>query len=398
MTTHIPSRVIALLKFDVDSRRSSVSLRRIGSLVLAQFLALWLLTACGDSSEDASTTMLTHALGTADTSGFARAYAPREFRFPEDHGPHPEYRTEWWYYTGNLRDEHGRNFGYQLTFFRNALAPASARGIGDSTSTWRARDMYFAHFALSDIDGESFHPFERYARGAAGLAGANAMPLHVWVEHWQVRQQGDTTVLFAEQDGVAIDLRLVANRAPILQGDRGLSRKSIRPGNASYYYSIPRLATTGRVELFGTVFTVSGLSWLDREWSSSVLDTGQVGWDWFALQLDDGRDIMLYQMRRNDGSVDSTSAGTIVTRDGASTPLRHVDYRIEVRDTWTSPQSGKRYPSGWHIVIPSHNIALEVRPAQQRQELPFAVTYWEGAVRCEGPGISGRGYVELTGY
>jgi predicted secreted hydrolase len=177
-----------------------------------------------------------------------------------------------------------------------------------------------------------------------------------------------------------------------------LSRKSIRPGNASYYYSIPRLATTGRVELFGEVFTVSGLSWLDREWSSSVLDTGQVGWDWFALQLDDGRDIMLYQMRRDDGTVDSTSSGTIVTRDGASIPLRHGDYRIEIQDQWTSSQSGKRYPSGWRIVIPAHDITLDVLPAQKRQELPFAVTYWEGAVRCEGPGFSGRGYVELTGY
>ena len=333
------------------------------------------------------------ALADGDTTGFARAYAARPFRFPDDDGPHPDFRTEWWYWTGNLSAADGRRFGYQLTFFRQALAP----GVPDSA--WRSAQLYFANFALTDVDGRRFHAFERFSRGAAGLAGAQAAPFAVWIDDWAVRGDGITgpVELRAADGDVSISLTLHAEKPRVPQGDDGLSRKSAAPGNASYYYSLTRLATAGSVTLAGESFAVRGSSWLDREWSTSVLDGAQAGWDWFSLQFDDGTELMLYRMRRKDGGSDPFSSGSFIDTDGRKTALRREDFTIRQTGTWSSPVSGITWPSGWELRVPRLDLRLEVRPLLEQQELPLAVTYWEGAVRVRGS-RSGHGYVELTGY
>lgn len=333
--------------------------------------------------------------------GFARAFGPRSFDFPRDHGQHPEYRNEWWYFTGNLADAQGRRFGYQLTFFRIALAPGSAV----SESRWRNNQLYMAHFAVSDIDGRTFHAFERFGRAGPGMAGADNPPLHLWVDDWEARAtepRGFPLRLRAAAEDVAIDLELVPTKPVVLNGDAGLSPKSAEPGNASYYYSIPRLETRGSVRTDGYVREVVGLSWLDREWSTSALGADQEGWDWFALHLDDGRDLMLYRLRRIDGTVDPASAGTFVEVNGTARPLMSDELDLRVLDHWTSPRTGIRYPARWRLRVAGLDLDLEVNPAFDTQELDVSVRYWEGAVVVRGKAgsdtVSGRGYMELAGY
>ena len=337
------------------------------------------------------------ALRSASNQGYARAIEPREFRFPADHGPHPEFRTEWWYYTGNLSTREGRRFGFQLTFFRSALAPS----MPERSSGWATRQAYLAHFTLSDVDGGRFRSFERWSRGALGLAGSRGEPFRVWLEDWSA--EGDRTMrLRAAEESVALDLTLEPGKPPVLQGERGLSRKSAEPGNASYYYSLTRMPASGTVRLAGERFAVAGLAWMDREWSTSSLGQDQVGWDWFALQLDDGRELMLYQLRRRDGTADLTSSATLVGPRGQSRHLGLSDFELEVLDHWESPRSGAVYPAGWQLRIPSADLDLKVEPLIADQELDVSFRYWEGAVRTEGTSrgrpVEGRGYVEMTGY
>jgi predicted secreted hydrolase len=246
-------------------------------------------------------------LGGGD-EGFARASAPRPFRFPDDHGPHPAYRSEWWYYTGNLRAGDGRRFGFQLTFFRFALSPEPV----ERASAWGTNQVYMAHFAVTDVAGRRFHAAERFGRGALDLAGARAAPYRVWLGRWQA-SAGSTPfplALQAEDGGYGIDLVLARGKPVVANGEAGLSRKSAEPGNASYYYSIPRMPVSGRVTTPEGAWEVEGAAWFDREWSSSALAPDQVGWDWFALQLSDGRDLMVFRLRTRDGGADPHSAGT----------------------------------------------------------------------------------------
>jgi predicted secreted hydrolase len=332
-----------------------------------------------------------------DAAGFARATAPRPLVFPDDHGPHPEYRTEWWYYTGNLTAADGRHVGFQLTFFRTALAPAAP----PRASAWATAQVYMAHFAVTDTSGRRFHARQRLARGAVGLAGAQGSPFRVWTDDWSAEATGEAAFpvrLRAADGGVAIDLTLARGKPVVLQGDRGLSRKGPGRGDASYYYSLTRMPARGRVTLDGRGVEVSGLAWMDREWSTSALGGDQVGWDWFALQLDDGRDVMFYQLRRRDGSADPFSAGTLVAADGTSRALGAADVRVEVLEWWASPRDGIRYPARWRLAVPSAGLDLGVVPRLADQELLEPVRYWEGAVRVEGRGVGGHGYVELVGY
>lgn len=338
-------------------------------------------------------------LGPTDTAGYERALEPREFSFPADHGPHPGFRTEWWYYTGNLTDQDGRRFGYQLTFFQTAVVPESA----ERDSNWGTERVYMAHFSLTDIESEAFHSHERFARGAVGLAGVRSQPFEVWVEDWSASQDSAGTMrLRASEDDVELDLRLAPGRPPILQGDDGLSQKGSQPGNASYYYSLTRMPSEGRLRIGERAFRVSGSSWMDREWSTSVLEEGQVGWDWFALQLEGGRDLMVYQLRRADGSAHPLSSGTLVEADGGSRPLTSADFQLRILEHWVSPSSGASYPSAWRLSLPAEALELTVRPVLADQELRHTFRYWEGAVEAlgsdgNGP-LAGRGYVELTGY
>lgn len=354
-----------------------------------------------ESSEPSRGIMVTDILGDDDLSGYARAYLPREFSFPADHGPHPDYKHEWWYFTGNIDTETGRRFGYQLTFFRFALGPRTV----ERDSNWAATQMMMAHFALSDIEADKFHHFEKTSRAALELAGATAQPFRIWIDNWSADGTvGDTwpLKLHAVQDDVELDISLVPARPVVLQGDEGLSRKSKEAGNASYYYSLTRLQTHGLLRVGGEQYKVSGLSWLDREWGTSSLASDQSGWDWFALQLSDGTDLMLYRLRRKDGSIDSFSSGTVVDDKGSARPLTAQDFSIRILGQWQSPHTHIRYPARWRLAVPNEALDVEIKPLLDDQELHASLNYWEGAVGFHGTHqnntISGYGYVELTGY
>lgn len=356
------------------------------------------------AADDGIITSIDAVLGESDATGFARALAPKQFTFPSDHGPHPEYKHEWWYFTGNLDSEEGRHFGFQLTFFRIGLTATSPR----RTSAWATNQVLMAHFTVSDVAGNRFYSFERFSRGAAGLAGASGTPFRVWLEDWSVEGLGalrhsvPTMHLHAVDGDIAIDLDVSSLKPVVLQGDRGLSRKSAESGNASYYYSATKLQTKGVISIEGKPFKVSGFSWMDREWSTSALAKDQVGWDWFGLQLSDGRELMFYQLRRRDGSVDPLSRGTVVDGDGSTLTLTPEDISIQVRDEWRSPRSQARYPSRWRVQIPRQRLDLDVQPYIADQELDTSFRYWEGAVSVTGTThdapITGSGYVELVGY
>jgi len=387
-----------------SGRRAAIAVA--GALVVAGAFWLWPLVN-GPASRGGVQAMLAvrEALGLGDLAGFARAMAPRPFAFPDDHGPHPEFRTEWWYYTGNLETSAGRHVGFQLTFFRTALAPPEPGASLQRTSAWAASQLYLAHFALTDTAGRRFHAASRLSREALGLAGARARPFRVWLEDWSAESLapgGLPVRLRAAEGEVAIDLVLGSDKPVVLQGDRGLSRKGPEPGNASYYYSLTRMPARGTVRVGAESLAVSGLAWMDREWSTSALGRDLAGWDWLALQLDDGRDLMVYQLRRRDGAADRHSAGALVASDGTTRALAAEDVTLEALDHWTSPRSRIRYPSRWRLTIPGAELRLEITPRLADQELIVGMRYWEGAVRVQGSAggrpASGRGYVELVGY
>lgn len=337
----------------------------------------------------------------AAPEGFQRADGTLELSFPEDFGPHPDYQTEWWYYTGNLVDEKGRHFGYQLTFFRRALIPPAERTQRESG--WASDQVYLAHFALSDVEGEKHYASERFSRGTPELAGAVAEPFAVWLEDWEVRQTGsNTTLLQARQDEVEITLNLEDLKGPVLHGDEGYSQKGPDSGNASYYFSQTRLDTEGVVRVGKNSYQVSGSSWMDHEFSTSALSEGQVGWDWFSIQFDDGSELMVFQIRREDGTIDPFSSGTLINADASLIHLTNEAFRINVEATWRSPRSGADYPAKWTVSVPEYGISLEIAPHLADQELNVSFTYWEGAVsikgQVQGKEVSGDGYIEMTGY
>jgi predicted secreted hydrolase len=334
-------------------------------------------------------------------TGFARAEGVIPLTFPEALGPHPDYQTEWWYYTGNLDTTEERHFGYQLTFFRRAVLPTNQRS--ERTSNWATDQVYFAHFTLTDVEGDRFYHFERFSRGAANLAGAQAIPYQVWLEEWEVKEiKPGTYELSAQQEGISLTLTMEDQKGPVLQGDQGYSQKGADPGNASYYYSQTRLHSTGTIQIGEKRHFVEGLSWKDHEFSTSALSPDQVGWDWFSIQLDNQTEIMLFHIRREDGSIDPYASGTIVHPDGTSTRLSIEDFTITALDTWKSPHSEAVYPAKWQIEIPGEKLTITLTPYLDDQELLTSVIYWEGAVsiigEMDGNTVIGNGYVELTGY
>lgn len=347
--------------------------------------------------------------GGEGAEAFAQVSGPRPFEFPRDHGPHPDYRQEWWYFTGNLDAADGERFGFELTFFRFALAPpataSTVAASGEGASRWRTRQIYVGHFAITDVGRQRFRYTQKLSRGAVGLAGAGIPPLRVWVDDWNMAtsSEGGATAwtLHAAEAGYELTLEARPLLQPVLNGDRGFSRKSSEPGFASYYYSIPRVAVQGQLLRDGKPLQVKGLAWFDREWSSAALSAGEQGWDWFALQLQDGSCLMFYALRRRDGGLDPNSAGTWVSADGESRPLASNDVQIEVFDYWTNAR-GNRYPARWHVRVPTAGLDVDVRPVLADQELTTVARYWEGAVDVAGTKTGqkaeGRGYVELVGY
>jgi predicted secreted hydrolase len=336
-----------------------------------------------------------------ESSGYLRAEGPMTLDFPATHGPHPDYQTEWWYYTGNVQTDDGRRFGYQLTFFRRALAPPDERSARDSA--WATDQVYMAHLAVTDIASERYQAIERFSRGAAGLAGARAEPYRVWLEDWRVEGvEPGVTLMRAAHGDVGLELELVDRKGPILHGDRGFSPKGPQPGNASYYYSLTRLETSGVIRVGDETHEVRGLSWMDHEFSTSGLAADQVGWDWFSIQLDDGSELMVFQLRTDDGRIDPYSSGTFIAPDGSTRAIRRSEFEIRVTDTWRSPHTGATYPARWAIYVPAVDLELELEPYLADQELILSYAYWEGAVEIEGERagqlVRGVGYVEMTGY
>ena len=344
--------------------------------------------------------------GDMDLSQFTRAVDPWEWSFPRDHGAHPAFQTEWWYYTGNLSTAEGRRFGFQFTVFRRAIDPT----LTDTDSEWRTGQVYMAHFTVSDLQEERFFHDERYSRGGAGLAGA--LPIdgddsayHVWLEDWQVRAIADDQYsITAASFNFAVDLLLDQVKPPALQGDNGLSHKSSEAGNASYYYSLPRLETSGSIMIDGETFTVDGVTWMDHEFSTIALGSNAEGWDWFGLIFDEGYELMLGKIRLTDGGREPAFGGLLVLPDGETRYLPSTAFEIEETATWISPHTSAVYPAGWTITINADAAGLEsdavlnITPLQADQELNSGdIAYWEGAVQISGT-FNGYGYAELTGY
>ena len=413
-----------------------------GKVRCACVVIVLLLSACNNNSDTESTvpaiSLTTELGGIAD--GFERACEARDFSFPDDHGAHPEYRNEWWYVTGNLSNDEGRKFGFHATFFRianrlpveqedpaqdPAQDTATPAASWSSTSSWAAEQFYMGHFAISEEGSNRAVAHERFSRAAAGLAGATTHPVNVWLDDWRLQERSDSTPDIQsdiENDELArdkkladesvrhwrlemasgsesVDLSLQAVKPLVLQGDNGLSFKSAGDCNASYYYSFTRLDVSGDIVNNGVKHSVNGTAWIDREWSSSALADNQVGWDWFALQLKDGRDLMIYQLRKNDGQPDDYSYAVEIDRSGNKKIIPYDQIDIVVKRWWESP-TGARYPIAGRIYRADSEETIEYRPLIDNQELPLTVRYWEGAIQLtDGSDTSiGHGYLELTGY
>lgn len=345
------------------------------------------------------------ALGGDDLDGFRRADQARAFEFPRDHGPHPGFRNEWWYVTGNLDGPDAERLGFHITFFRVGLAPVLAGSPHWQDSTWASPDIWMAHTAVVDLDADHHGSDERFVRAGAGLAGASTPVGRVWVEDWQLvgldTQRWELEFAFGDY---RLELELQPQRAPVLQGEAGLSRKGPESGDASYYYSVPRIAVTGKVWRNDDLLPVTGQAWMDREWSTSALAGDQVGWDWFALQFDDGLDLMYYQLRRADGTAHPSSKGRwMPPGDAIGSPLE-PDHVALSPTRYARMPSGNRYPVEWTLEVrppgPDAGRGFTVHAVRDEQEMDTVIRYWEGAVDIrdrEGERV-GRGFVELTGY
>ena len=401
--------------------------------ILVGLVLSWILFSEPEAEIEA-TISAAQALSGGDTEGFAQALGPREFVFPDDHGAHPGFKTEWWYYTGNLFTEEGRQFGYQFTIFRNQLRPLDAdlahinpedpvrinpedpaqmnpEGNSARESEWSTNQLYLAHFAISDVSKRDHVFDERYSRGTAGLAGASVDPYRIWLEDWEITRVKDSEAtderfpvrIKAEMsDGTALDVVLNPQKPLVLQGEEGYDKKGGEDGNASYYISFTRMQTEGLLKKDGESLAVSGLSWMDHEWSTSALDSGQTGWDWFSIQLSNGYELMYYQIRNADPELAPQTTGSLVAPNGQKRDLDQGEVRLEVLEYWTSPNTGARYPMQWTLAIPSEELEMDVTTVFDDQEMTVSVQYYEGAVHVSGKfrdeAIDGNGYIEMTGY
>jgi predicted secreted hydrolase len=340
------------------------------------------------------------------TQEFRFATEGYRYTFPRDHGAHEEFRTEWWYYTGQVTTKDGRPFGYELTFFRRGMPRDQTKTL---PSQWAVTHLYLAHFAVSDLSKGRFHYADKMSRAGLGKAGAAHDRLHVWIDRWSAESPSTapgTQTLQAAEGDMAIQFTVSSGKPLVVHGTDGISRKGSAAGQASHYYSFTRLATTGRLTIGNESFDVTGTSWMDHEFGSADLDKDLVGWDWFSLQLDDQRELMLYRLRRADGSAHPASSGTVIDRDGRGHHLLIGDFTLEPTSYWTSPASKAHYPQRWRLTIPSQQLSLELVPRMANQELSpkrsTQVTYWEGAIEAtgsiQGRPARGQGYMELTGY
>ena len=345
----------------------------------------------------------------ASAGDYRAVTGPCGFVFPRDHGAHPDFRTEWWYYTGNLGTPAGKRYGFQLTFFRSQLAePGSEKTWPKNPSAWRTKDLFLAHSALSDAETKRFYLDERVARSGAGLSGVTQDndATRVFIGNWSAIIESDTHRLKAQTREFAIDLVSKATKPLTAHGTEGYSLKGKKPESASCYYSYTRLQAEGRITLSGKPVPVRGTAWMDHEFSSAPLEDDLVGWDWFSLQFEDQTELMIYLLRQKSGGNSAASSGTFVKASGEAVRLSHNDFQVEVLERWKSPRSGAAYPSRWRVRVTPLNLALSIVPAFPDQELitekSTRVTYWEGSVSVSGRSgenpVKGFGYVEMTGY
>ena len=325
-----------------------------------------------------------------------------QYEFPRDHHAHENFKTEWWYFTGNLRDERGRRFGYELTFFRQGIRPPNERD--HTSSRFVVDDLKFAHFTITDAQGRKFLFFQKASRGSFAEAGFDRDDQIAWIDCWRLKLNGDGSFdLAAAAEGTQLTLHLLPLKPPIIHGAIGISQKAAGAGHASHYYSISRLRTAGRLGLRNQSFSVIGESWFDHEWATNQLAPGQVGWNWVSAQLDDGSELMLYEMRLTNGGIDPVSSGTFIRADGSSVALTSADFKMTAGQFWKSAATEANYPIAWRIEVPNVQLDFRIGPLLRNQELVFTpLIYWEGAFDLVGQkgseSIHGHGYLELTGY
>lgn len=373
----------------------------MNSRCTAVALAACLTGACAPQDDTGDRLSVVNRLSD-DTGLYRQVTTARDLRFPADHGPHPGYKHEWWYLTGQVTAEDGRRFGFQFTIFREAVSPRRIT----SASRWATNQVYLAHAAVTDVEGNRYLSDERFARGALALAGAGSEPFRVWLEDWTLAGRTDANGGFsarvmARGARFGFDLNLHNDRPLVTHGDRGLSVKGAE-GNASYYYSYTRLDARGTVRVDDESFDTTGAAWFDHEWSSSALKADQSGWDWFSLRLSNGADLMVFRLRhRRDAGRDFYS-GTYVSPAGDSVRLADGQIQMRALDHWTSDRTGVRYPTHWRILVPNLALDLATRPWLDDQEFVHSFRYWEGAVRARGEvagkPVDGGGYLELAGY
>ena len=334
-------------------------------------------------------------------SPWKQATAGYRYEFPRDHASHPDFKIEWWYYTGNVKTADGRRFGYHVTFFRVGVDHTPA-----NPSRWAIRDLFMTHVAVSDAKGQRYRFVEKLSRGGPGLAGAKTDTYYTWNDDWSAGLEGGKHRIKASSAKAGVDLTLDEGKPPAINGINGINQKGAREGNASHYYSLTRMPTRGTLTIDGERFEVSGDSWMDHEFSTSFLEPEQRGWDWFSIQLSDGRELMLYRMRRADGSHDPQSSGTLVERDGKTTHLRNEDFALTPGRSTFKSRNGAVYHTDWTVSVPKHGIALTVTTPLADQELSLidstGIAYWEGMIDVAGKigttPVTGAGYLEMTGY
>jgi predicted secreted hydrolase len=334
---------------------------------------------------------------------------PCNLEFPKDHGAHPGYRTEWWYYTGNLHSESGDLYGFQLTFFRSQISPPGAeKAWPNPPSAWRTQQIYLAHAAVSDVSGKRYFKAESVSREALTMAGVLLRPPEtvVYLKNWSARIGPEAQVLNVDTDEFSYKLTLKPVKPPVLHGQAGYSLKGSSPERASCYYSFTRQEVDGQFTIAGKTFAVSGQGWMDHEFSTALLEPGIKGWDWFSVQLSDRTEIMLFLLRADDGGISSVSSGTFVDPEGKTRTIGKDEFAVTILDTWKSPHSKAVYPSRWRLRVFPYFLDLTIFPNLADQEMQTSestgVTYWEGSVSIKGTKdanpIKGHGYVELTGY
>lgn len=362
----------------------------LGSFATAT-LALPLLTVCGPIAQAEEIDKF-----------YKKALPGYKFAFPRDHASHEDFKTEWWYYTGHLKSEDGKRYGYELTFFRSGVSPSEK----SQAKRKERANVYLAHFAVSDVNNKKFHFFEKLTRSGLSLGTASSSVLHIYNDGWRVDEAGDAMMLSADAEKTGIKLLLSSKKPPVIHGKDGVSQKADCVGCASHYYSLTRMDTKGLLFIDGQEKRVTGTSWMDHEFGSNQLTEEQIGWDWYSLQLSDNSELMLYIMRKKDGSIDKNSSGTIIGADGKTEHLALSQFKIRSKSKWLSPKSKGNYPLNWEVEIPSKQIKLQVTADFDDQELVTKrstdVTYWEGASSITGTKmgkpILGEGYVEMTGY